>query len=77
MAKEKKELTLKQKNIKEFNLCKKKIEKIKDILLQDIMENKENTIFLTNTMDDLIMVFNNLIELVEKLDYKDENNELD
>lgn len=77
MPKTKKELTLREKNVKEIISCKKKVEKFKQTLLQDLNESEELTLFFEQTMDDLITAFNGLSSIVENSIYKDDENELD
>ena len=78
MARNKKELTLREKNMKELSSCRKKVEKLKQNLLQDLSTEESNIKFIEETIDDLIKAFTGLYSLAEYFVYKDdEEHELD
>ena len=77
MPRNKKELTLREKNIKELLSCRKKIEKLKQNFLQDLSTEESNIKFVEETMNDLIEAFTGLHSIAEHFIYKDDERELD
>jgi hypothetical protein len=75
MAKEKVELKLREKYLKEFKSCSKKIVKLQKNMLDDMIENEEITKFFNDTMNDLNKAILNLSQVIEKFSYKDDANE--
>ena len=75
MAKEKVELKLREKYLKEFKSCSKIIVKLQKNMLDDMIENEEITKFFNDTMNDLNKAILNLSQVIEKFSYKDDENE--
>jgi hypothetical protein len=73
----KKDLTLREKNLKELLSCEKKVKKFKETLIQDISENEVNRDYIIETMNVLIQGFSLLYTSVESFVYKDDEDELD
>ena len=77
MAKTKKTLSLKEKHLKEITSLRKKIEKWKNTLLQDLSHDEESEEMLINVFNIEDSVYEKLYDYLSNSIFKDEESNLE